>query len=265
MLLCLLVGSTKTALSFTVFVHKRDRRDGGLGVISVKWETLWLHMQTAVFAERVSGGQHSKCWTAWQEVEPMSPFQLPKSPKDLTWTELLANPISQPPPYTAVPPAPLKSPVLWQSHADSDPEAEGRGTANNPPSGNPELRHHSKTTTTAPAPRTPPITHRSQPTTSNLPLHHWILLFLSLLRPHPLSKQSNPGQKRWPLSKTHCFSFTPQAPSGFSSFSLFFIYPPPLLCICGYLLKICTIYLSTCCCSANMNSILRVTFCIFNS
>ncbi len=48
-------------------------------------------------------------------------------------------------------------------------------------------------------------------------------LSLCLLRPHPLSKQSNPGHEHWPLSKARCCSLTPQAPCSFSYFYFLFI------------------------------------------
>lgn len=116
---------------------------------------------------------------------------------------------------------PPKSPVLWQNHADSDPEAKGRGTLNNHP----------------PEPRVTPSqqTHRHPLTVdgSQLPLiclnsADFFFFSVALSWPLPLYKQSDPGRERRPLCKAHCFSFTLQAPCGFSTFSFLFIFLLPL-------------------------------------
>lgn len=138
----------------------------------------------------------------WNICLLSNPLNLPKTLHELSFWQI--------PSHTVAASTPLPSNHQFSDRLmlTSDPKAEWRGIANKRTSRSAVLRHHSKTTT---------ATHRSRPTASNLPRQHWILLFGFLLWPHPLSKQSNSDQKHWPLSKTHCFSLMPQAPSGFSS------------------------------------------------
>lgn len=208
--------------------------------ICVGLENLRLHMKT-VFREKLSGGGGLLvrfALVAWPDVEHMSPVQLPKSPVDLTWTELLAALVSEPPPRTASPPHSSRQPSVTDSCWQWS-RGWGEGRCKQAPLWDSRVTPSQQT-------HPCPTTRRMRQTTSNLLLQRSV---------PPLCPVSH-GHTRCPNNQTTAMIAEPSpklivlvCPIGSKWFLLLFlfVYYPPSPCLLGYWPKICTIYLFSIC------------------